>query len=115
MVDEARFPNTRPGNDCNDINIPVCPGIIQKGDILLSTKKIASRYGQPGYGNLLRSKSCRQLARSEARNDRRRLLHTLTSDSTPCVHGARYRRHGLQKFSRVLKTVCRVFFEKYLK
>jgi len=65
-------------NDRNDICSPVCPGIIQKGDILLSTKKIASCNGRPDYGNLLRSKSCRRVARSEARNGRGRLPHTLT-------------------------------------
>ena len=40
MVDERRLPNTSPGNDRNDIDILVCPRVIQEGHILLSTKKI---------------------------------------------------------------------------
>src|SRR6516162_11571121 len=95
MVNERGFPDPSPSNDCNDVDIILCPGTIQESDALLSTKNIASRYGQPGYGNLLRSKSCWRLARSEARNGRGRLLQTLTSDSTPPVHSACYRRHCL--------------------
>ena len=55
MVDERGLPDTGPGNDCNDIDILVCPCIIQKSDILLSTKNIASGNGQSGDGNFLRS------------------------------------------------------------
>src|SRR5262249_61017720 len=53
MVNERGFSNPRPGNDCNDVNILVCPRTIQESDILLSTKGIASGHGQSGYGNLL--------------------------------------------------------------
>src|SRR6516162_7285239 len=42
MVDQCGLPDTSPGNDRNNIYIPVCPCIIQKSNILLSTKKIAS-------------------------------------------------------------------------
>jgi hypothetical protein len=42
MVNERGLPDARPGNDCNDVDIPICPCTIQKSDILLSTKNIAS-------------------------------------------------------------------------
>src|ERR1700747_1408650 len=44
MIDQRGFPNASPGNDCNDIYLLVCPGIIQESNILLSTKNIASGY-----------------------------------------------------------------------
>src|SRR4029077_1713925 len=36
MVHERGFPDTTPGNDCNDIDMLVCPCVIQESDILLS-------------------------------------------------------------------------------
>src|SRR5271166_783425 len=45
MVDQSGLPDARPGNDCNDIYILVCPCAIQEGDILLSTENIASCTG----------------------------------------------------------------------
>src|SRR5271166_666266 len=56
MVDERGLSDPSPGNDCNDVDILVCPCTTQKSDILLSTKNIASGNGQSGYGNLLRCK-----------------------------------------------------------
>ena len=53
MVDQRRLSDSAPGNDCNDIDMLVCPCIVQETDILFSTKNIASRNGQSGYGNLL--------------------------------------------------------------
>src|ERR1700756_1493725 len=38
MVNQRRLTDTTPGNDCNDVDILVCPSTIEKGDILLSTK-----------------------------------------------------------------------------
>src|ERR1700730_739208 len=49
MVDKRGLPDTSPGNDCNDIYMLVCPGIIQESDIFLSTKNIASCNGQSRY------------------------------------------------------------------
>src|ERR1700730_10059972 len=46
MVNESRFSNPSPGNDCNDVDILVCPCTIQKSDVLLSTKNVASGNGQ---------------------------------------------------------------------
>src|SRR4029077_14369071 len=46
MVNESGLPDAGPCNDRNDIYILVCPCIIQKSDILLSTKNIASGNGQ---------------------------------------------------------------------
>ena len=43
MIDD-----TGPGNDRHDIYLRVCPGVIQKSDILLSTKQIASCNRQSG-------------------------------------------------------------------
>src|SRR6516165_5059261 len=95
MVDERGLSDAGPGNDCNDVDILVCPGTVQKNDVFVSTENIASSDGQSGYGNLLRCKSCRCFASSDTRSGRGRLLQALTSDSAPCVHTACYRRHCL--------------------
>src|SRR6516164_7084 len=42
MVDQRGLPDPSPGNDGNDVGILVCPGIVQKSDVLLPTKQIAS-------------------------------------------------------------------------
>src|SRR6516225_8901937 len=57
MFNKRRLPDPSPGNDCNDVDVLLCPRPIQKCDILLSTKNIASCNGQSGYGNLLRCRS----------------------------------------------------------
>src|SRR5215469_7475159 len=49
MVNERGLSDPSPGNDCNDIYILVCPRLIQEGDILFSTKNIASCNGQSCY------------------------------------------------------------------
>src|SRR5215813_3382116 len=41
MVKERRLPDTSPGNDCDDIYLWICTGIIEESDILLSTKNIS--------------------------------------------------------------------------
>src|SRR5271166_4055599 len=74
MVDERRFPDTSPVNDCNDIYMLVRPSFVQKGDILLSTKKVASCYWQSGYGDLLWSRYCLRSANYGSRSGRWRLL-----------------------------------------
>src|SRR5260370_5204082 len=45
MVNERGLPDTGPCNNCNDVDILVCPCIIQESDILLSTKNITSGNG----------------------------------------------------------------------
>src|SRR6267143_5565231 len=42
MVNERGLSNTSPGNNCNDVDILVCPCTIQKSEILRSTKDITS-------------------------------------------------------------------------
>src|ERR1700680_2976625 len=96
MVGERGLPDPSPSNDCNDVYVRVSPCTIQKNDILLSTKNIASGNRQSGYGNLLWCKSCGPLASSDTRIGRGRLPQTLTSDSTPCVESTYYRRYRLQ-------------------
>src|ERR1700730_9514985 len=59
MVNQRGLPDPSPGNDCNDVDILVCPCVIQESDILLSTKNVASGNGQSGYGNLFRSRRAR--------------------------------------------------------
>src|SRR5271165_5839193 len=115
MVDQRRFSDPRPGNDCNDVDILVCPCTIQESDILLSTKNVGSGNGQSGYGDLLRCKSSRRLASSDTRSGRGRLQEALTSDSTPCVDSACYRRHRLQQLVRSLETLRRIFLKELLK
>src|SRR5258707_9707138 len=44
-VNERRLPDPCPGNNCNDVCIPVCPCTIQKSEILLSAKNITSCNG----------------------------------------------------------------------
>src|SRR6516162_4589403 len=95
MVDQRRLSNTGPRHDCNDVDVLLCPSIIQKGDVLLSTKNIASCSGQSGYGNLLRCTSCWRLASSNARRGRGCLLYALTRDSTPSLDSASFRRYSL--------------------
>src|ERR1700730_14939102 len=107
MVDERRLSDARPGNNCNNIYILVCPCTIQKSDILLSTKNITSCNGQSGYGNLLQCKSCWRLTSSVQRMSRPDFLEALTSDSPSCVDSACYCRYRLQKFGRVLKAASR--------
>src|SRR4029077_18481072 len=53
MVDERGFSDSGPGDDCNDVDVLVCPCPIQKTDFLFTTKNIASCNGQSGYGDLL--------------------------------------------------------------
>src|SRR6202011_2840865 len=114
MVNERGLPDTGPRNDCNDVDILVCPCAIQKSDIILSTKNITSGNRQSGYGNLLRPQSCRRLTSSDTRSGRGRLQEALTSDSTARIDSACYRRYSLQKFRWILKAPRRVFFEKLL-
>src|SRR6516164_8090170 len=45
MVEQCGLPDAGPGNNCDDVDIIVCPCTIQKSDILLSTKHIASGNG----------------------------------------------------------------------
>src|ERR1700730_6635204 len=45
MVDDRGLPDPGPGNDCNDVDILVCPCTIQKSDVLLSAKNITSCNG----------------------------------------------------------------------
>src|SRR6516225_2494985 len=103
MVDQCGLPDASPGNNCDDIDLPVCPCSIQEGDILISTKNITSSNRQSGYGNLFRCRSYGRLASSDTRSGRGCLLQVLTSDSTTPVDSICYRRHDLQKFSWVLK------------
>src|SRR5271165_5368194 len=113
MVNERGFSDPSPGNDCNDVDIVVCPCTIQKSDILLSTKNVAPGNGQSGYGNLLRCKSW-QLAGSDTRSGRGRLQEALTRDSTPCVDSAPCSWHGVKEFGRVLEPARRVFLQQDL-
>src|SRR5271165_892662 len=115
MVNERGLSDTGPGDDCNDVDILLCPCAIQKSDILLPAKNIASGNGQSGYGNLLRCESCWRLASSGTRNGRWPLPQALTSNSTSSVESAYYRRYRLQKFDWALKTSAGVFLEEFLK
>src|SRR6516165_475730 len=38
MVDERGLPNTSPGSNCNNIDLLVCPCLVQKSDVLFTTK-----------------------------------------------------------------------------
>src|SRR6516164_6218390 len=115
MIDERGLSDAGPGNDCNDVDIVVCPCTIQKIDVLLSTKNITSCHRQSGYGNLLLGIPCWLLTSSNARSGRGRLLQVLTSDSTPCVDSACYGRYRLLQLVRSLETLCRIFLKEFLK
>src|SRR5215472_9004289 len=45
MVDQRRFSDSAPGNNCNNIDLLVCPCIVQESDVLFTTKKITSCNG----------------------------------------------------------------------
>src|SRR6516164_5778123 len=107
MIEERRLPKPSPGNDCNDVNLLICPRTIQEGDILLSTKKITSSNRQSGYGNIFRCRSYWRLASTDTRSGRGCLLQVLTSDSTPPLDCVPYRRNGVQKFGGILKALRR--------
>jgi Predicted metal-binding integral membrane protein (DUF2182) len=100
---------------CYDVDILVCPGTIQKSDILLSTKNIAPGNGQSGQGNLLGSKFCWWLASSDTRSGKGRLQEALASDSTPSVDSGCYRRYRLQQLIRSPETLRRIFVKEFLK
>src|SRR6266481_9442652 len=53
MVNQRGLSDPSPCNNCNDGDILVCPCTIQKSQILLPPKNIASCNWQSGYGNLL--------------------------------------------------------------
>src|SRR5262249_9674662 len=103
MVDQRRFSDSAPGNNCNNIDLLVCPSIVQESDVLFTTKKITSCDRQSGYGNLLRTKSCWPLASFDTRSGRGRLLQVLTTDPRWCLDSICDRRYRLQKFARTLK------------
>src|SRR6516165_6365248 len=103
MVDQRRFSDSAPGNNCNNIDLLVCPCTVQETDVLFTTKNITSCNGQSGYGNLLWTKPCWPLASSDTRSGRGRLPQFLMRDFVAGVDSIFYRRHGLQKFSRALK------------
>src|SRR5246500_1502326 len=45
MINERGLSDASPGNNCNDVDILVCPCTIQKSEILRSTKDITSGNG----------------------------------------------------------------------
>src|SRR6478672_314940 len=70
MVNERGLPDARPGHDGNDIDLRLLPSSVQKSDVVLSTKNLASCNGQSGHRNFRRSQSCRRLASSDTRSGR---------------------------------------------
>src|SRR5271165_2557946 len=60
------------------------------------------------------SQSCRWLTSYDRRSGRGQLLQALTSDSTPRIDSACYRRHRLQKFGWALKSLPGVFLQQDL-
>src|SRR5262249_42623335 len=112
MVNESGLADPGPSNDCYDVDVLLCPCTVEKSNILLSTKQIASCNRKSCYGNLLRCKSCWRLAGSDTRSGRWRLLKALTRDSTPCVDSVCYRRHRLQQVVRSLEALRRVFLKE---
>src|SRR5271165_2269896 len=62
MIDERGLSDPSPSNDCNDVDILLCPCTIEESDILLSAKNIPSGNGQSGYGNFLRRRFCEPLS-----------------------------------------------------
>ena len=61
------------------------------------------------------SQSCRWLRSYDGRSVRGHLLEALTSDSTPCIDSACYRRYRIQELARSPETLCRIFLKKFLK
>src|ERR1700722_9864085 len=49
MVDQRRFSDTAPGNNCHHIDLLVCPCVVQKTNVLISTNNIVSGQGQSGH------------------------------------------------------------------
>src|SRR5208282_3843488 len=115
MVDQRGFSHPCPGNDCNDVDVLVCPCPVKKGDFLLSTKNVASCNGQSGYGNPLGCKSSGPFSSYSVSSRRGYLLQALTSDSFSCVDCVSYCRNRLQKFIWALKTPSGILLKEHLK
>src|ERR1700757_3793974 len=113
MVNQRRLPDASPSDDSNDVYLPVCPRFVYKGEIVFSTKNITPRNRQSGYGDLLWSESCWRSASCDTRSGRGCPLQALTSDSTPCVDSACYRRNRLQQLVWSLKTLCWIFLKEF--
>jgi hypothetical protein len=45
MVDQRRFSDSAPGNNCDNIDLLIWPCIVQESDVLFTTKNIASGDG----------------------------------------------------------------------
>src|ERR1700751_3996873 len=115
MVNKRGLPDPSPGNDCNDVDILVCPCTSVQRDFFLSTKNSASGNGQCGYGNLLRRRFCQPLASYCRRSHWEHLLQALTSDSTACFDSTCYRGYRPQQLVRSPETLCRIFLKEFLK
>jgi hypothetical protein len=113
MVDQRGLSNTGPGNDIHDIHARVCPGRIQKRNVLLSTEKIASCDRQPRYGNILRSQFCSRLASQAGGTASGQLSQALIREGLPFVDGTRDCRYELQKLGGSLKALLRIFLEEH--
>ncbi len=96
MVDQRRLADTRPGHDGYDIDLRVCPGRLQEGEVLFSTKDLARGNGQSGQRDFLRSSAHWQLPSCAGGIGRRYLLQALTRDGAPSFNRARYRRQRLK-------------------
>src|SRR6267154_6227347 len=53
MVDQRRFSDSAPGNNCHNIDLLVRPCILQETDVLFTTKNFTSCNGQSGDRNFL--------------------------------------------------------------
>src|SRR6516165_5890257 len=115
MVDQRRFSDSAPGNNCHNIDLLVCPCIVQETDVLFATKNITSCNGQSGYGNLFWTKSCRPLASFETRSSRGCLPQFLMRDAVARVDSICYRRYRLEQLVRSLESLCRIFLKEFLK
>src|SRR6516164_5249960 len=115
MVNERRFSDSAPGSNCNNVDLLVCPGIVQESDVLFTTKKITSCDRQSAYGNLLWTKSRWPLASFDTRSGRGRLLQVPTHDPTWCLDSICDRRYRLQQLVWGLETLCRIFLKEFLK
>src|SRR5215471_1994672 len=115
MVDQGRFSDSAPGNNCHNIDLLVCPCIVQETDVLFTTKNITSCNGQSGYGNLFWTKSCRPLASFETRSTRGCLPQFLMRDAVARVDSICYRRYRLEQLVRSLESLCRIFLKEFLK
>jgi hypothetical protein len=103
------------GNNCDNIELQVCPSSIQESDVLFSTKNITCCNGHLAteifFGPDLAG-GFRVPTRGVGGGN---LLQVPTCGLTSCGDSVCYCRHRLQQLVRSAETLCRIFLKEFFK